>query len=206
MLHQRRCHGELLGKGGHPVAVALSLSADAVVASTTGALTDQTDRGTHEHRDAFEVPAITVWANAFALLHPDPRKRDRRVACLEGAEDCSKYRSTPCLGGAETRTTLTPEPQQAGEGDQGQPLDDPKAPPAPGAKPTTVRSATKRTERRSVVATAQGTVSMSFSSWQTSSLMRELGVSKSGSVLPTVGVSAMCGDSAPAAAQVQFGG
>jgi hypothetical protein len=111
--------------------VALSLSAEAIITSTTGVLAGQTGRGTYEYRDAFELPALTEWANALASLRPDPRKRDRRVACPEGAEDCSSFSTSPCPDGAETCKTTKPEPQQAGEGSEGQPVDDPNAPPPP---------------------------------------------------------------------------
>jgi len=111
--------------------VALSLTAEAIVTSTTGVLAGQTGRGTYEYRDAFELPALTEWANTLASLRPDPRKRDRRVACPEGAEDCSAYSTSPCPDGAETCTATKPEPQQAEEGVEGAPIDDPNAPPAP---------------------------------------------------------------------------
>ncbi|NBP50165.1 MAG: hypothetical protein EBU70_03070 [Actinobacteria bacterium] len=111
--------------------VALSLSAEAIITSTTGVLAGQTGRGTYEYRDAFELPALTEWANTLAALRPDPRKRDRRVACPEGAEDCSVFSTSPCPNGAETCTTTKPETQQADEGSEGQPVDDPNAPPPP---------------------------------------------------------------------------
>lgn len=115
--------------------VALSLSAEVIITSTTGVLAGQTGRGTYEYRDAFELPALTEWANTLAALRPDPRKRDRRVACPEGAEDCSAFSTAPCPDGADTCTTTKPEPQQEGEGVEGQPVDDPNAPPPPSDGP-----------------------------------------------------------------------
>lgn len=115
--------------------VALSLTAEAIITSTTGVLAGQTGRGTYEYRDAFELPALTEWANTLASLRPDPRKRDRRVACPEGAEDCTAFSTSPCPDGAETCTTTKPEPQQADEGSEGQPVDDPNAPPPPSDEP-----------------------------------------------------------------------
>lgn len=115
--------------------VALSLSAEAIITSTTGVLAGQTGRGTYEYRDAFELPALTEWANTLAALRPDPRKRDRRVACPEGAEDCSAFSTAPCPDGAETCTTTKPAPQEAGEGAEGEPVDDPNAPPPPSDAP-----------------------------------------------------------------------
>jgi hypothetical protein len=115
--------------------VALSLTAEAIITSTTGVLAGQTGRGTYEYRDAFELPALTEWANTLAALRPDPRKRDRRVACPEGAEDCSAYSTSPCPDGAETCTATKPESQDAGEGIEGQPVDDPNAPPPPSDEP-----------------------------------------------------------------------
>ena len=127
--------------------VALSLSAEAIITSTTGVLAGQTGRGTYEYRDAFELPALTEWANTLAALRPDPRKRDRRVACPEGAEDCSTFSTSPCPNGAETCTTTKPEPQQADEGSDGQPVDDPNAPPPPSDGSASAGSASARRRR-----------------------------------------------------------
>lgn len=120
--------------------VALSLTAEAIITSTTGVLAGQTGRGTYEYRDAFELPALTEWANTLAALRADPRERDRRVACPEGAEDCSTYSTSPCPDGAETCTATKPEPQQDGEGTEGQPIDDPNAPPPPSDEPLSLDS------------------------------------------------------------------
>jgi hypothetical protein len=101
----------------------------------------------------------------------------------EGAEDCSTFSTSPCPNGAETCTTTKPEPQQADEGSDGQPVDDPNAPPPPsdGSAPTVIARP------------------FAPAPCQPATIGR-------GAANPTVSLSVGCGKSAPAVTQVQLAG
>ncbi len=86
--------------------VSIDLVSKVTVTSGTGELQGQTGTGTYTYSDAFEIPDLAATADRIALLKSVERVRDERIYCPEGAPDCSKYESSPCVDG-ETECVTT---------------------------------------------------------------------------------------------------
>lgn len=82
--------------------VAIAMTARATITSATGELKGQTGTGTYTYSDAFELPELAAVADQLARLKGSKRERDQRVACPEGATDCTIYDKSPCANGAES--------------------------------------------------------------------------------------------------------